>query len=81
MLSRFQTPHANVVMCILLNEPKISIFVRTLPQVAESVFLSLSPEMCLQSEHVLVGLILHINKRVQYPIFCNDLNSDLYNIL
>lgn len=51
-------------MCMLLNESKINIFVKSMPQDVESVFLSLSPEMCLQSEHVLVGLILHINEHV-----------------
>lgn len=64
VLSRFQKPHANVVMCMLLNEPKINIFVKSMPRCVESVFLSLSPEMCSQSEHVLVGLILHINEHV-----------------
>lgn len=46
VLSRFQNPHANLVMCMPLNEPKINTFVKSTPQVAESVFLCLSPETC-----------------------------------
>jgi len=56
--------HADVVMCMLLNELRINIFVKSMPQVVESVFLSLSPEICSPSEHVFVGLILRINEHV-----------------
>lgn len=62
VLSGFQKQHANVVMCMLLNGPKINVK-RTL-WVAKSRFLCLYPGMCWQSKHVLVELILHINEHV-----------------
>lgn len=62
VLSRFQNPHANVVMCMLLHGPKIN--VKSTLWVAKSGFLGLYPEMCWQSKHVLVRLILRINEHV-----------------